>query len=81
MSNFFSRVHVAEITATTGELKIGDEYTIIGENTGVVSGVVEEIRVDEQAVEGVKGHCVFSIKVQDKVRRGDRLYLMKVMQP
>jgi len=81
VSNFFSRVHVAEITATTGELKIGDEYTIIGENTGVVSGVVEEIRVDEQAVEGVKGHCVFSIKVQDKVRRGDRLYLMKVMQP
>ena len=47
----------------------------------MVSGVVEEIRVDEQAVEGVKGHCVFSIKVQDKVRRGDRLYLMKVMQP
>ena len=81
VSNFFNRVHVAEITATTGELKIGDEYTIIGENTGVVSGVVEEIRVDEQAVEGVKGHCVFSIKVQDKVRRGDRLYLMKVMQP
>ena len=81
VSNFFSRVQVAEITATTGELKIGDEYTIIGENTGVVSGVVEEIRVDEQAVEGVKGHCVFSIKVQDKVRRGDRLYLMKVMQP
>ena len=81
VSNFFSRVHVAEITATTGELKIGDEYTIIGESTGVVSGVVEEIRVDEQAVEGVKGHCVFSIKVQDKVRRGDRLYLMKVMQP
>lgn len=80
VSNFFSRVQVAEITATTGELKIGDEYTIIGENTGVVSGVVEEIRVDEQAVEGVKGHCVFSIKVQDKVRRGDRLYLMKVMQ-
>ena len=81
VSNFFSRVQVAEITATTGELKTGDEYTIIGENTGVVSGVVEEIRVDEQAVEGVKGHCVFSIKVQDKVRRGDRLYLMKVMQP
>ena len=81
VSNFFNRVHVAEITATTGELKIGDEYTTIGENTGVVSGVVEEIRVDEQAVEGVKGHCVFSIKVQDKVRRGDRLYLMKVMQP
>lgn len=81
VSNFFSRVHVAEITATTGELRIGDEYTIIGESTGVVSGVVEEIRVDEQAVEGVKGHCVFSIKVQDKVRRGDRLYLMKVMQP
>ena len=81
VSNFFNRVHVAEITATNGEHKIGGEYTIIGENTGVVSGVVEEIRVDEQAVEGVKGHCVFSIKVQDKVRRGDRLYLMKVMQP
>ncbi len=71
---------MAEITATTGELKVGDEYTIIGENTGVVSGVVEEIRVDEQTVEGVKGQCIFSIKVDEKVRRGDRLYLMRVLK-
>jgi hypothetical protein len=48
VTNYFNRVQVAEITATTGELKVGDEYTIIGENTGVVSGVVEELRVDEQ---------------------------------
>lgn len=81
VTNYFNRVQVAEITATTGELKVGNEYTIIGENTGVVSGVVEEIRVDEQAVEGVKGQCIFSIKVDEKVRRGDRLYLMKVLKP
>ena len=81
VTNYFNRVQVAEITATTGELKVGDEYTIIGESTGVVSGEVEEIRVDEQAVEGVKGQCIFSIKVEEKVRRGDRLYLMKVLKP
>lgn len=81
VTNFYNRVQVAEITATTGELKVGDEYTIIGDNTGVVNGVVEEISVDEKAVEGVKGQCVFSIKVEDKVRRGDRLYLMKVLKP
>ncbi len=80
VTNYYNRVQVAEITATTGELKVGDEYTIIGENTGVVNGVVEELRVDEKAVEGVKGQCIFSIKVEDKVRRGDRLYLMKVLK-
>jgi len=45
-----------------------------------VNGVVDEIRVDEKPVEGIKGRSVFSIKVQDKVRRGDRFYLMKPVQ-
>lgn len=80
VTNYFSRIQVAEITATAGELNVGDEYNIIGDKTGVVNGVAEEIRVDENPVEGIKGRSVFSIKVGDKVRRGDRLYLMKPVQ-
>ena len=80
VTNYFSRIQVAEITATSGELNVGDEFNIIGNKTGVVNGVVDEIRVDEQSVKGVKGRSVFSIKVQDKVRRGDRFYLMKPVQ-
>lgn len=80
VTNYFSRIQVAEITATSGELNVGDEFNIIGNKTGVVNGVVDEIRVDEKSVEGIKGRSVFSIKVQDKVRRGDRFYLMKPVQ-
>ncbi len=80
VTNYFSRIQVAEITATSGELNVGDEFNIIGNKTGVVNGVVDEIRVDEKPVEGIKGRSVFSIKVQDKVRRGDRFYLMKPVQ-
>lgn len=80
VTNYFAKIQVAEITATSGELKVGDEYNIIGDKTGVVTGVVEEMRVEEEPVEAVRGKTVFSIKVQDKVRRGDRLYLMQPVE-
>lgn len=80
VTNYFAKIQVAEITATSGTLKKGDEYNIIGDKTGVVTGVVEEMRVEEQPVDEIQGKTVFSIKVQDKVRRGDRLYLMQPVE-
>ena len=64
-----------------GTLKVGDEILITGPTTGAVMQKVEEIRVDLKAVpQTVKGER-FSIKVAEKVRPSDRLYVMEVVQP
>jgi putative protease len=81
VTNYYAKIQVAEITATSGQLSVGDEYNIIGDNTGVVNGIVEDLRVDEKSVPAIKGQSIFSIKVQKKVRRGDRLYYMKPVKP
>ena len=51
-----------------------DEIKIIGETTGVYDDVVEEIRLELEPVESVKKGDVFSLKTNDLVRRGDKLY-------
>lgn len=79
ITNFFSRLGVAEVTMESGEMKVGDNILIIGSSTGVVEMKVPEIRVDLRAVEGVSKGEVCSIAVLDamKVRRGDKVYLFQ----
>jgi len=77
VTNYFAKIGVVEITGTSGELNVGDEYNIIGNNTGVIDGIVEELRVDNKIVDNVKGKTLFSMKVNTTVRRGDRLFFMR----
>jgi putative protease len=74
VTNFFAHLNVAEILIESGELSKNDEILIIGATTGVLESVVQEIRVELKPVEkSVKGdYC--SISVNEKVRRGDKLY-------
>ena len=60
-----------------GELHLGDEIVITGPTTGAVMLTVKEIRVDLKPVEKtVKGER-FSIKVDEKIRPSDRLFIWK----
>ena len=76
VSHFYSKLGVAEITST-GSVSVGDDYVIIGETTGVVDGKVEEIHLDEGKVDTAKPKDVFSIRVPKKVRKNDKVYLMR----
>ena len=58
-------------------IKSGDEYAIIGETTGVIKGVADRFRVNEKDVEKVDRDDVFTMVVDRKVRRSDKLYYMK----
>ncbi len=61
-----------------GELHVGDEVVITGPTTGAIIMKVEEIRVDLKPVEkAVKGDR-FSIRVDEKVRPSDRMFVWKV---
>lgn len=74
VSNYFSKIGVAEILVEANPLNVGDEFMIIGSTTGVCEGVIEEIRVDEKKTDTAPQgkHC--SIPVPEFVRRSDKLY-------
>ena len=74
VTNYFSKIGVAEITMETHELEIGDQILILGSTTGVYEDTLAEIRVDLKKVEKtVKGE-VCSIPTKEMVRRGDKVY-------
>lgn len=73
--NFFSKINVAEIKLETAEeLNVGDEILITGTTTGALQQTIEEIREDLKPVQKVVQGSLFSIKTNDIVRRGDKLY-------
>ena len=75
ITNYFSRLGVAEVLVEAGEINVGDDILIIGPSTGCVELKVNEIRVDLKPVQkAVKGDLC-SIPVAEKLRRSDKLYL------
>ena len=74
VTNFFSKLSVAEIRMETHELSVGEPIMIIGPTTGVYEDTVSELRLDDGPVlQAVKGD-VCSIPVKSVVRRGDKVY-------
>lgn len=74
ITNYFSKLGVAEVKIETHDLKLGEEIKIIGPTTGVYEDVISEIRVDLQSLEKtIKGELC-SIPVKRLVRRQDKLY-------
>jgi putative protease len=72
--NYFPKIKVAEFLMETQELSVGDEILITGPTTGVVQLKVDEIRVDLKNVpKTVKGER-FSMPVDVRIRRSDKLY-------
>ncbi len=73
-TNYFPKIGVAEFLMETQDLKVGDEILITGPTTGVIKLTVPEIRVNLKPVdETVKGDK-FSMPVNEKIRRSDKLY-------
>lgn len=74
VTNFFTKMGVAEFLMETNSLAVGDEILITGETTGAYEAIVDEIRVDLQSVDKtVKGES-FSMKTQVPIRRNDKLF-------
>lgn len=74
ITNYFTKLGVAELQMQTYDLNVGDQINIIGPTTGVYEDVITELRVDLQKVEqAVKGQAV-SFSTKEIVRRGDKVY-------
>lgn len=81
VTNYFTKLKVAEIKLETNNLKRGDTVLVIGPTTGVVRYEVDEIRVDMEKTDiARKGeHC--SIPAADYLRRSDKVFLWKKREP
>ena len=78
---YFSKLGVAELELESGLIKEGEELLITGPTTGAVFFPAQEMRVaDSIAPEITEKGIRFSVKVPEKVRPGDRLYVMRMVE-
>jgi len=74
--NYYHKLGVGEFLCEAESLKAGDEIIIIGPNTGVIETEITEMHNDNGPVTSVYPGERFSIPLEKKVRRADRLYKM-----
>jgi putative protease len=74
ITNYFTKLNVAEIKVENGDLNMGDTILIMGPSTGVIKYSVGEIRVDLLQTETAKKGELCSIKINEHLRRSDKVY-------
>ena len=74
ITNYFTKLNVAEIRLENADLKSGDVILITGPTTGVVEYVIDEIRVDLKVTKKALKGELCSIKTQEYLRRSDKVY-------
>jgi putative protease len=74
ITNYFSKLGVAEIKLETAPLTTGDELLIMGPTTGVLEETVREIRLDDGITNTANKGDICSIPVTAVVRRSDKIY-------
>ena len=80
LDHVFPKAGIVSVECCAGNLKVGDEYVIIGHTTGAVTGIVKELRVESEgqvsSPESVQRGMVFTMPHVGDARPGDQLYLM-----
>ena len=73
---YFSKIGVAEFLIENIDLHVGDKILITGTTTGALIQHVDEIRFDLEPVQTATRGQHVSIKVNERVRPNDKLYVM-----
>lgn len=81
VTKYYAKLGVGEFELESGYLEEGEELLVSGPTTGAVFFPAHEIHLDRGTIERVsdKG-TIFSIKVPEKIRPGDRLYVMRLKE-
>lgn len=74
---FYPKASVAEVKIVAHPLKIGDTIHIIGKSTGLVRQKVESMEIENQKIEQAEKGVVIGLKVAEKVREKDKVYLIR----
>ncbi|MGD0819613.1 MAG: translation elongation factor-like protein [Desulfomonilia bacterium] len=74
VTHFFSKISVAGIELSE-TLKVGDKISIEGATTNFEENI-ESMQIDNKVVPEAKAGDLIGIKVKDKTRVGDDVYLI-----
>lgn len=74
VTNYFSKIGVAEVLVETGELQVGDTIVIIGPTSGVIEIEVKELRVNEINCQAAAKGERCSLPLDQLIRRSDKVY-------
>jgi len=77
ISNFFSRLNVAEFKLIKHVLKIGDTVLVEGPTTGAVRAEVTELRVSGAPAEYTRIGEIVTLRLPCKARRQDKVFLLQ----
>jgi putative protease len=71
---YYENAQIGEFFIEAQGVQIGDELIITGPTTGVIEGVLTEMRVDNIPSEMVKRGATITFPVAEKIRPSDKLY-------
>jgi hypothetical protein len=74
VTHFFSKINVAGIQLSD-TLKVGEKISIIGATTNFEENI-DSMQIDNKSVTEAKAGDLIGIKVKDKTRVGDDVYLI-----
>lgn len=73
VEHFFTKINVAAIKITSGEVQIGDTIHFVGAHTDFTHHV-DRMEIDRAPIETAKTGDAIGIKVNEKVREHDIVY-------
>ena len=74
ITNYFTKLKVAEIKIETHDFKVGDDILIIGPTSGVVEIKIPEIRVSLSKTKFASKGDLCSVPISALVRKNDKVY-------
>jgi len=74
ITNYFTKIGVAEIKLENGNLSKGDTILITGPSTGVIEYIVDEIRVDLKPIDKALKGELCSVPSTEYLRRSDKVF-------
>ncbi|MGM0497084.1 MAG: peptidase U32 family protein [Bacteroidota bacterium] len=74
ITNYFTKLQVAELLTEASDLNADDEILIIGPTTGVIETQLSQVRVEDKKVQTVEKGVRCSFPSNTKLRRSDKVY-------
>jgi putative protease len=80
VTNYYDRARVAALDVRSNTFRVGDELMIQGRTTGLVRLRPEAILVEGTSVEEAQRGTVVTVRVDQLVREGDKVYVVVLRQ-
>ncbi len=75
--NYYPKVGAMEVKVESNPVKVGDDILVIGPTTGTLEETVESMQVKKENVSKAEKGMSVAVKVSEKVRKNDKVFLWK----